>query len=117
MTPTFSTCGARLRDVAACIRGKNAGPFVVTMDIFFPDAATYERIVRADILRPAAIAPLYGVDAEVVQVICVPQAHAIKVTLPRPRPAGDVGERDVAGGQQFGRLLDIVVPAEDEGDI
>ena len=100
----------RLRDVATCVRGKNAGPFIVTIDVFFPDAATYDRVVAANVLTPTLVAPLYGVSAEVVHVICVPQAMAIKVSLPRPRPAGDTGERDVAGGQQFARVLDILIP-------
>ncbi|MDX2276891.1 MAG: DUF4387 domain-containing protein [Hyphomonadaceae bacterium] len=100
----------RLRDVAACVRGKNAGPFIVTIDIFFPDAKTYDRVVAANVLTPKLVAPLYGVSAHVVHVICVPQALAIKVSLPRPRPAGDTAERDVAGGQQFTRLLNVQIP-------
>lgn len=104
----------RLRDVAACVRGKNAGPFIVTIDVFFPDVETYDRVVAAAVLTPDIIAPLYGVNAHVVHVIRVPQALAIKVSLPRPRPAGDVGERDVAGGQQFARVLDILIPHNSE---
>jgi hypothetical protein len=34
----------------------------------------------------------------------------VKITLPRPLSAGDVGDNDVAGGQQFARILDIEIP-------
>jgi hypothetical protein len=31
----------------------------------------------------------------------------IKISYPRPKPQGWAGERDMHGGQQFARLLDI----------
>lgn len=101
---------ARLRDLAGLIRSKNAGPFVLTIDLLFDGADTLRRVVEAAVVTPELVGRLYGVAAETVQVVEIPQAHALKVTLPRPAPAGDPGERDVAGGQQFGRLMDLEVP-------
>jgi hypothetical protein len=102
---------SRLRDVAAFIRSKNAGPFHLTIDVFFTDAAVCDQVLFAGILSPDAVARLYPVDPADIRTIHVPQANAIKVTLPRPYAAGDIGDRDVAGGQQFAPLLDLEVPA------
>ncbi|HVW33163.1 MAG TPA: DUF4387 domain-containing protein, partial [Acidimicrobiia bacterium] len=104
----------RLRDVASLIRSKNAGPFQLTIDVFFPDAERADAVLAAGVVAPAVIAELYSVDPADVRIIPVVQARAIKITVPRPQPAGDVGECDVAGGQQFAPLLDLLVPVEGE---
>jgi hypothetical protein len=96
----------RLRDLASMVRSKNAGPFVVTIDLFFASAEPCRRVLDSDIVDPARIGALYVVDPASVMVCHVPHAAAIKITLPRPLSAGDVGDRDIAGGQQFARLLD-----------
>jgi hypothetical protein len=61
-------------------------------------------------LAPELVASLYRIPAASVRVIHVAQSNAIKVSIPRPRAAGDIGDCDVAGGQQFVPLLDIRVP-------
>ena len=99
----------RLRDLASMVRSKNAGPFVVTVDLFFPSAEPCRRVLESGVLDPARIGALYGVNPDAVAVCHVPHACAVKITLPRPLPAGDVGDRDVAGGQQFARILDLPV--------
>lgn len=101
----------RLRDLAVFVRSKNAGPFMLTIDLFFDGTETVERVIASGILSAEAIARIYRLDAASVRIIRVPQAHAIKVSFPRPLPAGDVGDTDVAGGQQFLPLLDLAVPA------
>lgn len=102
--------GTRLRDLAAFIRSKNAGPFMLTIDIFFAGAAQCRRVLDAGVLTPEAVAGVYRVDPGTVSVLHVPQANALKVSLPRPYAAGDAGERDVAGGQQFAPLLNLAIP-------
>jgi Domain of unknown function (DUF4387) len=102
--------GERLRDMAVLIRSKNAGPFVLTIDMFFKTDADCRRVLDAGVLTPALVAALYKIAAGSVRIIHVPQSNAIKVSIPRPRAAGDVGDCDVAGGQQFVPLLDIDVP-------
>lgn len=100
----------RLRDVATFIRSKNAGPFVITIDVFFADDEQARRVLDAGVLGAEVVAGLYGVPATEVVVLHMPPAAAVKISLPRPLPAGDVGDRDVAGGQQFVPLLDLEVP-------
>jgi hypothetical protein len=101
---------SRLRDAAAFIRSKNAGPFMLTIDVFFDDDEQCARVLSSGTISPEAIARLYPVAAGDVRIIHVAQAKAIKITLPRPFAAGETGDRDVAGGQQFAPLLDLVVP-------
>jgi hypothetical protein len=102
----------RLRDLAVFIRSKNAGPFMLTIDIFFNSAADCARVIESRILSAAAVASIYGIGPATVQIIHVRQSNAIKISIPRPLAAGDVGDRDVAGGQQFAPLLDLPVPMQ-----
>lgn len=99
----------RLRDLAIFVRSKNAGPFMLTLDFFFRDAADCERVAQSGVLSAEGVARVYGVPADSVAIIPVPQASAIKVSFPRVLPAGDIGDCDVAGGQQFVPLLDLPV--------
>jgi hypothetical protein len=101
----------RLRDLAVFMRSKNAGPFVLTIDIFFASAADCERVISTETLSASKIAKIYKIDEASVRVIHVTQSNALKISIPRPLAAGDVGDRDVAGGQQFAPLLNIPVPA------
>jgi hypothetical protein len=97
----------RLRDLAILVRSKNAGPFTLTIDFFFDGEAALRRVTDSGVLTPASVAQAYRVSPDRVKVIAVPQANALKVSLPRPWPAGEVGDCDVAGGQQFLPLLDL----------
>jgi hypothetical protein len=101
--------GRTLRDCASFVRSKNSGPFTVTIDIFFATQADFRSAVDSAAMTPAAVAPLYGVSEDQVRRFEIEQALAIKFTLPRPIAAGDFGDRDVAGGQQFLPLLGLVV--------
>ncbi|MGO8856568.1 MAG: DUF4387 domain-containing protein [Steroidobacteraceae bacterium] len=111
MSKTTNAATLRLRDLAVCIRSKNAGPFMLTIDLFFSGPEDCRRVIDAHVLTPESIAAIYRVDAATVKIIYVAQANALKVSLPRARAAGDVGDCDVAGGQQFAPLMDLAVPA------
>lgn len=97
----------KLTDVARVIRSKNAGPTTLTLDLLFHDRAGFERACAAPALQAAALAPLYGVPAERVQIMPYPAALALKISLDRIMIAGDPGDRDVYGAQQHGPLLGI----------
>ena len=83
----------RVSEVCRHVRSKNAGPFWITVDLSFRDAESYARHVDAPPLQPAAIARLY----------------VLKISYPRGRPQGGAMERDMHGGQQYVRLLDLEV--------
>lgn len=101
---------ARLGDLAAVVRSKNAGAFLLTLDVMFDDEALYRRVRDAGVLTPRSIAALYGVSDNEVAVIAYDPARAIKVTMPRGVASGDPGDADVYGAQQHAPLLDLPVP-------
>ncbi len=100
----------KLRELAKLIRSKNAGPFELTIDIMFSDTQTYSRVRDAGVISVGLVSNLYHVDPKCIQVTNVNPALAIKVSIPRPVPSGDLADGDVYGGQQYGPLVDVEVP-------
>ena len=98
---------AKLKDLCRHIRSKNAGPFWITVDLFFKDAAAFESGVRDPALSPDNLAPWFGAPAEHIRVIPVAGLKAIKISYPRPQPQGWRGERDMHAGQGYVSLLDL----------
>jgi hypothetical protein len=100
---------AKLGELARLIRSKNAGPFELTFDIMFDDAALFERVRASDALSREVIARIYRLPAENVRFFVVPDALAFKATIPRPRFQSDVLDSDNHGGQQYAPLIDIEI--------
>jgi hypothetical protein len=100
MTPT-------LGDLASEVRSKNAGPFWLTLDIFFVDEETCVRVSHSAVTNPETIGRLYGVDPAAVKVFVLPDLFAIKLSFPRPVVQGSLQDRDVHGGQQYVPLLSL----------
>lgn len=100
----------RLKEIAKACKSKNAGPFHITLDIMFDDAALFERVRATGVIRAELIAKLYGVRVEDVQFTEYVPALAWKATIPRRVPSGAVGDSDIYGAQQHAPLLDIEVP-------
>ena len=94
-------------DVIDSVRSKNAGPFSITFDLFFPDAKTFEAVQATDALRADVIADLYRIPAGDVAVHYFKPCLAVKISIPRDVPCGTPGDRDMLGGQQFTPLLKI----------
>jgi len=99
----------RLADVTRYVRSKNAGPFWVTIDIFFKDEAHYRRYKDAPAISAEKIAEYYEADPAALKVFQIDTLGAIKISLPRKQPQGGVLERDMHSGQQYVRLLGIQV--------
>lgn len=98
--------------VAQIIRSKNSGPFELTLDILFDDRATYDRVVRSNVLNRETVKQLYQLnDEDIVVLMFFEPALAWKCTFVRPWPQGSVGERDTFGTQQHAPLLNIIVPS------
>jgi uncharacterized protein DUF4387 len=105
----------RVRDVAAVVRSKNAGPFRLTVDILFKDDATYRRVKASKAITPELIARLYGLRVDqITDFVEFDPGRAIKATFPRPVSSGAFGDTDVYGAQQHAPLLDIEIPLDDE---
>jgi len=99
-----------LANLARLIRSKNAGPFELTFDIMFDDAATYRRVKASGVLTREKIAACYGLEPSQVKFFLCDNALAIKASIPRPVTQGDPGDADGHGGQQYAPLMDIEIP-------
>jgi hypothetical protein len=99
-----------LKDLANVIRSKNAGPFLLTLDVFFRDAAAYEKTMRSSQLDLENIAKLYDMPKDKVLSACFFEpALGWKATLIRPTPSGAFGDSDVYGSQQHIPLLQLMI--------
>lgn len=89
------------------VRSKNAGPFWITLDLSFADQEMFDRHADSSALQADAIGELFDVDASMVKRFPVPSLLVLKISYPRKRPQGGPMERDMHGGQQYIRLLDV----------
>ena len=95
-----------LREIAAVIRSKNSGPYELTFDVMLKEREMYEKIREADVINANVIAKLYRIPLEdVLSIVWFPNALAVKATIVRPLPSGDIGERDVYGAEQHAPLM------------
>jgi hypothetical protein len=97
----------RLAEVCRYVRSKNAGPFWITIDLFFDDRQTYLRHRDDPAIGAASIARLYEIDEAQVRRFAIDRLHTVKISIPRRAPQGGVLERDMHGGQQFIPLLSL----------
>ena len=88
---------ARLGDAVQMVRSKNAGPFMVTVDVFCGTDAAFQRVNAA--LSTRAVAHLYRVDPERVGRYELPEIRVVKFSFPRPVPQGSRSDRDMHGAQ------------------
>lgn len=97
----------KISEVCRHVRSKNAGPFWITVDLFFKGKAQFLAWENARELQCDSIASLFDVDITTVRRFAVPELDVLKISFPRKIPQGGVFERDMHGGQQYVRLLDI----------
>jgi Domain of unknown function (DUF4387) len=98
---------AKLREVCRHIRSKNAGPFWVTIDLFFDGTDNYQKYRNSEVLGAATFASLYGTDPQLVKRFAIDRLNTVKISFVRTSAQGGVVERDMHAGQQYVRLLDL----------
>jgi len=103
---------ASLKDITTLVRSKNAGPFLLTLDIIFERREIYDAVVRSGALSAGSIARMYKVAPAEVEFSLCPEVNAIKATLPRLVGSGDPLDSDVYGAQQIGPLLALEIPLD-----
>jgi hypothetical protein len=99
-----------LGELAEQVRSKNAGPFWITLDVFFRNKPDYEFVTSSGILSPQLIGRLYRVDPASVKYFELPVLHVVKISFPRPVTAGSFEDRDLHGGQQHVPLAALALP-------
>ncbi|MDX8142544.1 DUF4387 domain-containing protein [Lentzea sp. BCCO 10_0061] len=102
-------------DIALEVRSKNAGPFWVTMELFMRNPADYALAAAPEIINEDAIAFLYGVRAEDVQIFRIPSLNVVKISFPRPVPQGGLLDRDIHAGQHHVPLASLPIPPSTSG--
>ena len=100
----------QLKDIAQVLRSKNAGAFVLTIDVVFRSKDDYETVVNTGALRAEDIAAAYRVHPSDVSIIPYAEAMSIKVTMPRKVGSGDLSDSDVYGAQQHVPLMLLEIP-------
>ena len=100
---------SKVGEVCRHIRSKNAGPFWVTIDLFFRNEELYRRYRDTPALGPEVIERLYGTDPDQVKRLPVDALRMVKISFPRAKPQGWMGERDMHAGQHYARLLDVEI--------
>jgi hypothetical protein len=100
----------KLTELATLVRSKNAGPFLLTLDVVFRSRASYDAVVKSGVLSATSVAKMYRVAVEDVQFYLCPEINAMKATLPRTVGSGDPLDTDVYGAQQVGPLMNLDIP-------
>src|SRR6267154_3711448 len=100
-----------LGELAAQVRSKNAGPFWITLDVFFKNEDDYQFVTKSGCLSNQVIARLYQVDPAAVLAFELPGILAMKISFPRSVTAGSFKDRDLHAGQQYVPLASLRLPA------
>ena len=91
-----------LSNLASKIRSKNAGPFWVTVDLFFDDPQNYSRVCKG--LTTSDIATLFHADTQLIKRFEIDDLMVLKFSLPRPNIQGTPADSDMHGAA-LGALL------------
>ena len=94
------------------IRSKDAGPFMLTLDLFFADASVHDAFRASGVLDASVIAQLYGVARDEVDSYDMAEISAMKLSFPRAVVSGDFGDTDITGGQQYAILIEYLAALE-----
>lgn len=99
-----------LRETVSRVKTKNAGPFRLTIDLFFDDEESYQRVKESETLTESELAHIYDISTDdVLGIYYVDFIRSIKITLRRPIPQGHPEETDVFGMGQPGPVLSLEV--------
>jgi hypothetical protein len=98
------------------VRSKDAGPFMLTIDLFFADEHSRRAFLAADVFSAPRIGALYGVDPASVMVFDLADINALKISFPRPVVSGDFGDTDITGGQQYALVVEMIAALDIEGE-
>jgi len=98
-----------LGELSDLIRSKNAGPFVLTIDIIFKDRAAYDIATVSKNIGVEKIADIYSICPNTIEYYLLPSINAIKISFPRPCTSGALGDDDVFGGQLHAPIVNLEI--------
>jgi hypothetical protein len=94
---------------AKYVRSKNAGPFWMTLDVFFETKEDFYTIADRNIITPELISGLFGTPPEQVRIFLCDNVNTIKISIPRPVIQGSLDDKDIHAGQQYVLLSNVEV--------
>lgn len=97
----------KLSEIASLIRSKNAGPFIITVDVMLKDDLSYEWLTKRSSFGAADVGALYSINPSDVRVSYHPTVTSIKYSFPRQTPSGGEFDTDVLGCQFHGPLCEV----------
>lgn len=98
-----------IENLSKYVRSKNAGPFWITIDIFFDDLESYEKVAESPKINAKIFADMFKTEEARVKIFRLPQIKVIKISVPRIVPQGGPAEFDMHAGQQYIPVLDMEV--------
>ncbi len=90
----------KLYDRAKVMRSKNAGPFMLTIDIILDNEDDFDVVVNSAEFNREKLAQLYHTEPEKVAIHPFRRVLAVKVSIPRSVSSGAPDDCDVYGSQQ-----------------
>ena len=99
---------AKLADIGAMARSKNAGPFWVTIDVFCNSPEAFATLCKA--IRNDTVAGLFKVDPHSLKRFEIASLNVIKISVPRPTVQGSRFDRDMHGAQAAVLLSELELP-------
>jgi len=105
-----------LYECATIIRSKNAGPFTVTIDLFFADHEHFDLARKSKLLTTRGVALAYGLDeSSVVGIYWDERILAGKVSIRRWSTCNDPWCPDLFGAHLHGPLARGELIPQQEG--
>lgn len=102
-----------LEELCPVLRSKNAGPFLVTLDMIFKDREVYNLVKRKQLITKELISEIYNIPLDDVAVIeYVDAVGAVKATNKRKYSSGSPGDTDCYGMVQETPLLYLKFPRD-----
>ena len=90
------------------IRSKNAGPFWLTIDLFFDETENYRNVLRS--LSVEQVADLFKLDPGQIKRFDIEALKVIKFSLPRPHQQGERLDRDMHGASFAALFEELEIP-------
>ncbi|MBW1812574.1 MAG: DUF4387 domain-containing protein [Deltaproteobacteria bacterium] len=99
-----------LADIASVIRSKNAGPFILTLDVFFKSEDYFKMVRDSGAITSESMAKLYRVDEkDVLEVTFFEPASALKISIKRWISSAAPSDTDIFGAQQHVPLMSFEI--------
>ncbi len=98
---------AKLNQITSKIRSKNAGPFWITIDIFFDKSDDYRKVKK--ILSLGFVSEYLNLPLKSIKRFELDSLQVIKISIQRPVIQGSQFDRDLHGAQLSNLFSDLEI--------